>query len=893
MILRKNTYIFLFAIFAISIANNIPAGYIFLSGDFAQILNFSFVLETLKYNWASYGLGGFSILFSYFPYFIFFAIIQEIVGVNHILIFYSAFFLLSSFLSFRIFSRAFFSAKKEFIINVLSFTYALNIYTFNKFISPTPFSFLYLVIPPIFALTYKYFLKSKLIDVNLSILGIVLFVANIAFGNAAFFISLNIFLFVFLLLVLFLHRKTIKFVLFFKKALIFYGLFFLTSFIAIIPQIPGLLNMVSNFSGGGGYFNLDEWIFWQALDFRGLWFFSDDILGMTKIYSIAALLPGMTLFIFFIIAIRKKHLHEKTKIVAIFASLVFFAIFLINKGKGILSKEAVMEIFGGNPIFSSIRSLDKTLIFLPFFMLIVILLFLGSIENKKTSYVVSVLFLFFTTVPLYPAFQGKLLTNYMGIDIGKDYKSSEYAYIVKIPDEYYALSNRLAMRRLDFRLFSAPYNVLNSIGWINFPKWKAIGSDPTIQLFNQPVVQMNAPQAFGNWNYGKIWNEQNEENSGWLIPFVDLLGIKYIIFHKDVADQFVAQTMGKIEYYEKNNLITKIEDNSYFNVYKINNSQAAFFYTSQNSIISQRTIDDLPKILSSPDWQTRSAVFFAGQNVGRENVLEKLKSSNNQNSSDSGNNNCVDKGGVVSPTLEFKKINPTKYRVRVHGASGVFPLVFSESFHDGWKSYLVNQGVDSRLRGNDNLSKYKTLDGNAEDQATKDELQNDLDNGYVTTLGDGKEKTIEHKKWADPVKSSADDHGASGQEQLDYAEKYNIDFVSKNFQGTIQNDNLPNGHFWETWFRRPIENNANHLTANGYANSWVIDTNQVCAGGNIKCIRNPDGTYDFEMVVEFWPQRLFYIGLAISLSTLLACIGYLVYDWKKRRKQKKLDRKIV
>jgi hypothetical protein len=125
----------------------------------------------------------------------------------------------------------------------------------------------------------------------------------------------------------------------------------------------------------------------------------------------------------------------------------------------------------------------------------------------------------------------------------------------------------------------------------------------------------------------------------------------------------------------------------------------------------------------------------------------------------------------------------------------------------------------------------------------------------------------------------------------------NIDFGSKNFQGTIQNDNLPDGHFWETWLQKPIENNQNHLMANGYANSWVIDTNAICgvdsgrslsaeeAGGNFKCIKNPDGSYDFEMVVEFWPQRLFYVGLGISGLTLLGCVGYLVYDWKRKRKK--------
>jgi len=29
------------------------------------------------------------------------------------------------------------------------------------------------------------------------------------------------------------------------------------------------------------------------------------------------------------------------------------------------------------------------------------------------------------------------------------------------------------------------------------------------------------------------------------------------------------------------------------------------------------------------------------------------------------------------------------------------------------------------------------------------------------------------------------------------------------------------------------------------------------------------------LIIEFQPQRLFYIGLGISLATLLGCLGYL------------------
>jgi hypothetical protein len=190
--------------------------------------------------------------------------------------------------------------------------------------------------------------------------------------------------------------------------------------------------------------------------------------------------------------------------------------------------------------------------------------------------------------------------------------------------------------------------------------------------------------------------------------------------------------------------------------------------------------------------------------------------------------------------------------------------------------------------------------------------------GWVSTLGDIGNKEIKHMKYE------------NGKEKLDYVEKYKIDFVSKNFQDTIQNDNLPSGPFYETWLAKKVHrppstdrslqstvyhllslnNNSyqlpddNHLMVNGYANSWIIDPKEICSSNiqpqtsNISplasnsksltsnfCTINPDGSYDFEMLVEFWPQRLFYIGLFISGLTLLGCLSYLGYTYIRTKKK--------
>ena len=225
--------------------------------------------------------------------------------------------------------------------------------------------------------------------------------------------------------------------------------------------------------------------------------------------------------------------------------------------------------------------------------------------------------------------------------------------------------------------------------------------------------------------------------------------------------------------------------------------------------------------------------------------------------------------------MEFKNINPTKYRVIVHHAKGLIPLVFSQSYHEGWKIYLSTLS-NHKSNFNNQVPNYNILSGNGEDQVSPEELQQFINHGFISTLGNGKEKTINHLKW------DSSRNIWLGKEVSDHVEKYTIDFISKNFQGTIQNNNLPDGMFWETWFKKPIENNKNHLMVNGYANSWLIDTNKICSN-SIKCTKNSDGSYDFEVIVEFWPQRLYYLGLGISLLTLFGSTIYLLYGFSKRK----------
>jgi hypothetical protein len=80
-------------------------------------------------------------------------------------------------------------------------------------------------------------------------------------------------------------------------------------------------------------------------------------------------------------------------------------------------------------------------------------------------------------------------------------------------------------------------------------------------------------------------------------------------------------------------------------------------------------------------------------------------------------------------------------------------------------------------------------------------------------------------------------------------------------------------------------NDADHVNLNTSMNGWYIDPAKLCQAAQSGCTRNADGSYDLQLVMEFTPQRWFYLGTAISGLAFLATVGYFLYE-AGRDKQK-------
>lgn len=349
----------------------------------------------------------------------------------------------------------------------------------------------------------------------------------------------------------------------------------------------------------------------------------------------------------------------------------------------------------------------------------------------------------------------------------------------QLPSYVLDLVNRISQEKINYRIFPLPYSILGYYAY-NWEPAGFNGPDPLINILNKSEV-------IGT-GLGRQIAEKTTKNIDKTSFFRlnSLLNVKYIMNKRDANLLHI-----------KNNSWYTVPDQAFMNSLYQNNADVSSFgqidlikipdelflpklYTPLK-VINADDVNELPNIVSRGDYITRSAIYFR----------------NPPNIPNTPNTPNAPKKTI----LEYRMISPVKYRVRVHNAEGTFPLVMSESFHEGWKTYLTDS---SNLKLEIRNSKFSSV------------------------------------------------------------------------QGTIQNDSLPAGPVNETWFKKPIIDDTNHHMVNGYANSWIIDVNKICNDG-LKCVRNADGSYDFELVIEFWPQRLYYLGLTVSLTTLLSCMGYIIY----------------
>jgi len=88
-------------------------------------------------------------------------------------------------------------------------------------------------------------------------------------------------------------------------------------------------------------------------------------------------------------------------------------------------------------------------------------------------------------------------------------------------------------------------------------------------------------------------------------------------------------------------------------------------------------------------------------------------------------------------------------------------------------------------------------------------------------------------------------------------------------------------------YKKPVFDDT-HTMVNDHANQWTIDPEYIKQHFSKDYYKeNPDGSIDVELTLYFKPQSYFYLGLLVSATTLVGCLGYLGWEVVKRRKGKR------
>ena len=194
------------------------------------------------------------------------------------------------------------------------------------------------------------------------------------------------------------------------------------------------------------------------------------------------------------------------------------------------------------------------------------------------------------------------------------------------------------------------------------------------------------------------------------------------------------------------------------------------------------------------------------------------------------------------PKVEYSSINPTLYKVRIHGATKPFQLIFTDNYHSEWRLYEGDMVRYPDLRDSQWKTHYTITPPNQSDQASTKMVEEFLKTHTISVIND------------------------------------RPNFISKEFRSSVQNDNLKHTNSINSLLRTEVHSGINHINNRGL-NLWDLNPTLLCK--ELSCTQEADGSYSFEVLVEFQPQRLVMIGYGISILSIGILLIGLMFKSKR------------
>jgi hypothetical protein len=480
---------------------------------------------------------------------------------------------------------------------------------------------------------------------------------------------------------------------------------------------------------------------------------------------------------------------------------------------GILFLKEHRELLVGIPGAGVIRQLSRFSVLTSFAYAVLLGIFLDLLSQVKR---LPKRFILFSTVAVFtlgvwPWWMGEL-TNFLKTPTGRDFRLR----MMEFPSDYYEVEKGFSKMSWASRALYLPYGM-----GMSFKGTKFHGAyNEAVEVFSalSPIPGAFVPNGRPSPISDYMAFIQHTDD---IIAATRLTPTNFYVLRKNIDAGPIEKIFKQTNRYFPGDLFDRIWDSQNISIY-LRKNLVPLVYSPPKSQLHGGQVNALDDMATSDLVSHGIAVVFASQNFGKEDSATRFAAASN-----------------IPDAVEFRKINPTKFRVRLHHANGDVPILLGDGYSRGWRLYPTTYPAQEKVTIN--TKGYAISTENKRYQAGSEEAKEFANFGWISKAGE--------------------------------------EFISKRFFGSIQNNNLPEGSFMDTWDSLHLPEER-HIKVNGYANGWLVDIDQLCVEAQI-CQRNADGSYDVELIMEFWPQQVFYIGLAITVSTSLLFIVFLLIPRRK------------
>lgn len=556
----------------IVLINLFPKGYVIVGADVAQFIDLRGNYSGLFYEW----FGRVSLF--YLPFYL-----LDKIGISPTgqLSWYLGLFLFGAYLSFLGFARLMFPRVRGAVLAFGSIFYAANIYTLYIFTSTwgfTSYSVLYVFIPILTGLYAKALQEPRSLFSGFFLLMVAL--ASMSFSNPAFALSLGIY-FLLLSIALFLFRIVrfngravgrIAVLALFAMALNAYWMLpAATEMRAGVEEVASStdINLEESLrKTSNAIFDTLRMVQTHEQNLFYPYNFPYPELGWLKPVLIALSFAPISIVLFGLVLLRqgKRGSASPGWYLALF-SLLMMLVPLVAR---VREPFEFNDFFFQLPGINVLRGYDKLAIYTPFLIVTLCFLALAAREGKKYFRVLLAISFFIVFLLALPFFVGgiqtKLSASFAG-DSKKYFREARHSSLVKIPDEYYSLREALPSRDED-KVTALPFSPASSVGRIDLVKWKANGpSIIPLVLPGRGFIEPNSDYIPGirfARDYGNI--DLNPEG---LLDLYGLLGIRYIIYHKDVPTDRFQKAEPARGYMEERGFVRKLSETDSFFLYSL------------------------------------------------------------------------------------------------------------------------------------------------------------------------------------------------------------------------------------------------------------------------------------------------------------------------------------